>query len=382
MLHLEYLVLLMMLLGGVGQIFYTGFFFRKLASSSLYNANEKLPDNQQPSLSVVICAYNELENLQELLPILLAQSYACYEIVIVDDRSNDGSWVWLQEQSFLYENLQVKKIFKTPKGWNPKKYALVQGVKQAKNDIILLTDADCRPNSPYWIKLMAQSFNRPGIEIVLGFSPYFKSGGALNCFIQYETFFTALQYLSFALVGKTYMGVGRNLAYRRELFENGRILEKHKSVTGGDDDLLVNETATATNTNICIHPDAHMKSIPKTTWRSWYRQKTRHLAVGKLYKPKHHVLLGTLLFTQTLVWVSLFLGSIFRLYVHHVLIFEVIIFLFSLRMLVLLSIYKVIIHKLRIDVKMSWIPILDLLYIFYIFIIGSLAISRKRLKWT
>ncbi|OJJ15213.1 hypothetical protein BKI52_39375 [marine bacterium AO1-C] len=333
------------------------------------------------SVSVVVCAHNEYQNLQKLLPGLLTQKFDNFEIIIVDDRSTDGSSEWLHKQSTLHSRLYVVSVSETHPNWNAKKYALVQGIKQATHEVILLTDADCEVVSPHWIQHMIRPFANTAIKIVLGFSPYFKMKGNLNRFIQFETFFTAVQYLSFTLWGKAYMGVGRNLAYRKELFQNGKIIEKYKSVTGGDDDLLINQLATSENTAICIHPKAHMKSIPKTSWKDWYQQKIRHLSVGKYYKSTHHLLLGGIFFTQTIVWFTLVLAGIYDFYVANQLIFKGIIFLFSLRMLVLLSVYKVIIRNLRIDINLWWIPQLEFLYIFYIFIIGTLAISRKKLGW-
>jgi glycosyltransferase involved in cell wall biosynthesis len=375
-----YFLLSILLFATLGQLYFLRRFFFRLARYSF----APLPHHTDalPKVSVVICAHNELPQLQTLLPPILAQQHPDFEVVLVNDRSTDDSATWLAALAEQTPRLRVVNIDETPIGWNPKKYALVEGIKATQHEVILLTDADCEVASPHWIQRMSQPFCATTTEIVLGFSPYLKHKGVLNWFIRYETFFTAIQYLSFALLGKTYMGVGRNLAYRRTLFGKGEVIERFKEVTGGDDDLFINQVANAHNTKVCIHPEAHVWSIPKKTWRSWYRQKLRHLSVGKLYQPKYQYLLGFLLFTQTLFWFSSILGMIFELYNSNEPIFEGIIFLFSLRMLVLLSIYQVIIRKLRIDVNVWWIPTLDFLYIFYIFIIGSLAISRKRIKWT
>ena len=382
MVQIGYLLLAIMLLGTLAQLYVVLAVFGKLA---LHAQKELKPASNATTstvtVSIVVCAHNEYQNLQQLLPGLLTQAFKQLEIIVVDDRSDDGSGEWLHKQSLLNEKLQVVHIPETPPDWNAKKYALTQGIKQANNEVVLLTDADCEVSSPYWVQHMVQPFDDSSISIVLGFSPYFKIRSFLNRFIQFETFFTAVQYLSFTLWGKAYMGVGRNLAYRKELFQNGKIIEKYKSVTGGDDDLLINQTATSKNTVICIHPEAQVKSIPKTSWKDWYQQKVRHLSVGKYYKSTHHLLLGGIFFTQTIVWFTLILAGIYDFYVENQLIFKGIIFLFSLRMLVLLSVYRVIIRNLRIDIKLWWIPQLEFLYIFYIFIIGTLAISRKKLGW-
>ncbi len=382
MMQLGYFLLFTMLVGTLGQLYFLLVVVRRLAQQTKKIPKKKAQSGRaKVTVSVVVCARNEYLNLQKLLPGLLAQEFDQFEVIVVDDRSTDASAEWLYRQSALNNQLRVVRVHKTPTGWNAKKHALVQGIKQAKHEVILLTDADCEVQSPYWIQQMVEPFQSATIAIVLGFSPYRKTKGNLNRFIQFETFFTAIQYLSFTLWGKAYMGVGRNLAYRKELFQNGKILEKYKSVTGGDDDLLINELATSSNTTICIDPDAHVQSIPKTSWKDWYQQKIRHLSVGKYYKSTHHFLLGGFFFTQTIVWFTLGLASIYDFYSADQLIFKGIIFLFSLRMLVLLSVYKVIIRNLRIEINPWRIPQLEFLYIFYIFIIGTLAISRKKLGW-
>src|SRR5581483_1786901 len=135
-----------------------------------------------------------------------------------------------------------------------KKFALTMGIKASKNEYLLFTDADCRPASANWITRMAVNFNR-STEIVLGYSPYQSAGGLLNSFIRFETIRTAINYLSAALAGNPYMGIGRNLAYTKTLFFKNKGFASHMHVMSGDDDLFVNENATAGNTTIEIHPE-------------------------------------------------------------------------------------------------------------------------------
>jgi glycosyltransferase involved in cell wall biosynthesis len=260
--------------------------------------------NASPSVSIVICARNELANLQELLPILLDQDYKNFDIIIAIDRSNDGSAEYIRDVSLSHKKIKCLEIEKDYDHVTPKKYALTAAIRSSDNEVVLLTDADCRPASNQWLTLMADKLSDQK-QIVLGFSPYYNESGFLNRLIRFETFYVALQYLSFALAGQPYMGVGRNLMYRRELFIANKGYYTHLGVMGGDDDLLMNEIATPNNTAICIDPDSFCYSIPKQTWAEWLAQKKRHLSVSKHYKSKNKIILGLLSASQVLSWVLL-----------------------------------------------------------------------------
>ncbi|MCD8540169.1 MAG: glycosyl transferase family 2, partial [Leadbetterella sp.] len=158
--------------------------------------------------------------------------------------------------------------------------------------------------SDQWIsRMMAQVTE--GKEIVLGFSRYRYIPGGLNALIRYETFQTALQYLSFALSGVPFMGVGRNLMYKKDLFWKNGGFSGHNMLLSGDDDLFVNKAASKANVSVSITPESQTTSIPKTTWREWYVQKKRHLSVGKKYKMRDRITLGLLWISGIFSWMLL-----------------------------------------------------------------------------
>jgi hypothetical protein len=80
-------------------------------------------------------------------------------------------------------------------------------------------------------------------EIVIGYGAYNKRPGLLNKIIRFETFHSALQYLSFALAGTPYMGVGRNLSYKKDVFLRNKGFSSINHIPGGDDDLFINKVA-------------------------------------------------------------------------------------------------------------------------------------------
>ena len=169
---------------------------------------------------------------------------------------------------------------------------------------MLLSDADCRPSSAKWISNIASHFNNDNTEIVLGYGKYEERKGLLNKLIRYETLQTAMQYFSYALMGLPYMGVGRNLAYKKELFFKNRGFTAHYNVNSGDDDLFINAVANRKNTKIEFDESSHTISVPKTSFFDWITQKKRHLSTSKYYQPKHKLLLGLYSLTQFLFYLS------------------------------------------------------------------------------
>ncbi|QHT68734.1 glycosyltransferase [Rhodocytophaga rosea] len=325
-------------------------------------------------VSVIVCAWNELQNLQKLIPILLSQKHPEFELVIVDDRSNDDCYDYLLFESFKYSNMKLVRINQTPDHITPKKYALSLGIKAATYEIILLTDADCIPQSEDWISQMQQKFTSDK-QIILGYSPYTYHDGFLNFMIRYETFYTAAQYFSFTLAGMPYMGVGRNLAYTKTLFNSNKGFHSHLNVLGGDDDLFINEVATSKNVAICIDKQAHVVSKPKFTFKAWYRQKRRHLSVGKHYRFRNKLMLGLMSVSQVLFWFSFITLLFFQNMV-----------LFALAGLILRTCAQIwvlqpIAKKLDTSIKWFFIPIFDILYTVYYIVIGSSVSISKQVRW-
>ncbi len=280
------------------QLFYYLFFFSRLV---FYRAKTK-SSSQQHAVSVIVCARDEDENIARNLPGLLVQQYpSSFEVVVVNDNSTDDSKFILQELKRSFKGLQVVELAQEAKLIAGKKYPLSVGIREANHEVLLLTDADCVPASEHWIEKMQDGYNGD-TEIVLGYGGYHKKKGLLNKLIRFETFHTALQYLSYALANIPYMGVGRNLSYKKDLFIRNKGFSSINHIPSGDDDLFINQTATRRNTAIVIDPEAFTRSVPKTTWKGWLQQKKRHYSTAKYYKPFHKFLLGLYFMTQFLFY--------------------------------------------------------------------------------
>ncbi len=268
-------------------VFYWGVFSRL----SFFRVNPALPAENLPPLSVVICAKNEYQNLNDCLPQILTQDYPDFEVVVVNDASDDDTDYLLRDLRDRYPHLSIVFIEKNLNFFVGKKFPLSIGIKEARHDLLVLTDADCRPESPQWLRYIAATYG-PSTEIVLGYSGYKPCRGLLGLFQRFDTFQTALMYLSLALTRMPYMGVGRNLSYRKSLFYKKNGFISHYHIPSGDDDLFVNQAATPGNTRVCLHPDAFTWSTPKRNFSEWLTQKRRHLRSGRYYKGWHKFVLG------------------------------------------------------------------------------------------
>lgn len=254
-------------------------------------------------VSVIVCAKNEANNVTTLVPLLLEQNYPQFEIVLIDDASSDTTLEIFEEFEKLHSSIRLVKVENNEAFWGNKKYALTLGIKAAKHEYLLFIDADCLPASKDWIATMSSQFTAEK-TIVLGYGAYEKKGGSfLNKIIRFETLLTATQYFSWAKLGKPYMGVGRNLAYKREEFFKVRGFIDHMKIRSGDDDLFINQAAEKKNTAVCYIPDSFTYSKPKTSFTDWFIQKRRHVSTAKHYKIFDRNQLGIFYVSQLLFFI-------------------------------------------------------------------------------
>ncbi|MCG9793046.1 glycosyltransferase [Flavobacterium algicola] len=254
-------------------------------------------------ISVIVCAKNEEENVAQFIPLLAEQDYPDFEIILIDDASSDNTLEVFEAFEKQYPNVRLVKVKNNEAFWGNKKYALTLGIKSAKKDYLLFTDADCYPTSKDWITAMSSQFTMHK-TIVLGYGGYEKVAKSfLNKMIRFETVITALQYLSWAKSGHPYMGVGRNLAYKKEVFFNVNGFISHIQVRSGDDDLFINEASNSKNTTIAYMADSFTYSKPKTTYKEWLTQKRRHISTAQHYKTIDKIQLATFYSSQLLFFI-------------------------------------------------------------------------------
>lgn len=348
--------------------------YNLIVFSRLAFYKEKPPQKQHQPVSIIICARNESENLRKFLPYILEQDYPSFQVIVVNDCSFDDTGEYLKDLSPQYKHLKVVTIEEQEKYQHGKKFALTLGIKAAENELLLLTDADCMPASKHWLSNMQNHFV-PGTDIVLGYGAYLKKNSLVNKLIRFDTFYTALQYLSFSLMNITYMGVGRNLAYRKELFFKNKGFASHYHLLSGDDDLFINEVATSGNTRVEIQPESFTRSIPKSNFKSWFYQKKRHLTTSTLYKAKHKRMLALFPVSSFIFYVC-FITLLILQYN-----WQTVLIIYAIRLAFQLIIYGKAMQVLR---ELDLLPYLPLLDIFTVVFYPALAVSNlfyKKVKW-
>ncbi len=351
------------------QLLYWIVVFSKLAR---YRSPISKKQVQQP-VSVIICAKNEAENLKKNLPHILNQDYPFFEVIVVNDHSIDETANILLEFQKKFSTLHIISRKRVNSDRIGKKFALAEGIEKAKYEVLLLTDADCKPNSSKWIQSMQEQVD--GVKAVgLGYSPYEKRKGMLNRFIRYETVYTAIQYLSFALWNAPYMGVGRNLIYRKSLYHKVNGFKSHEHIASGDDDLFINAIAHLDNTTVIVNKNAFVYSDPKETLKSFIRQKSRHLTTGTSYQFKHQLLLGLLSGSHIAHY---FLGTFTFLLGSYALAIGV----YLTRMSIILLVSRGIFHRLDEKGLLIWIPVLDIMMVSYYILFAPVLVWGVKNRW-
>ncbi len=272
----------------------------------------KAPQAILPPLSVVICARNEAENLAKFLPDVLKQDYPSFEVVVVNDCSEDNTDDVLGDLMKQYPHLKVSMIQKDPGFTHTKKLAMLIGIKAAKNDLLVFTDADCRPASPQWLRRVAETAAPEKTDMVLGYGAYMAEKKLLNSYIRYETMFIAMQYFGMAMAGRPYMGVGRNLAYRRSFFFEKGGFGPHNHIMSGDDDLFVNRNSTPDNCGLMLSHDSFTLSVASESIADWLKQKRRHLTAAAFYRKEDKLRLFLEPFSRVL-WYGLTIAMLVML---------------------------------------------------------------------
>ena len=356
------------------------YYFRYFLPVSRYKVENKSGNGHVP-VSVIVVARNEISNLESNLESWLNQDYPDFEIVVVNNGSWDRSQEYLESMAELHPRLKIVKIVEQERYPKGKKFGLTLGIKAAKNEWLLLTDSDCRPGKN-WIKFMSAGF-KPDKSICLGYSPYTRNSSFVNFLIRFDTFYTAIQYFGFALSGKPYMGVGRNLAYTKSLFFKVKGFASHNHIMAGDDDLFINETATAANTTICLHPESFVESKPKASFDDWMKQKKRHLGVGKFYKSSDKRSLFGLHASNSLFFLALAFALYVSIPLYPLPYLWIPIGIYGLRLLVQYLVYGFAMKRLKETRLLYVLPFMDIFFLFFYPLMGFIASFQKtgKAKW-
>ena len=340
-----------------------------------------LPVPQRRPVSIVICAKDETANLRTNLRAVLEQDYRdangtpLFEVIVVNDCSTDGTHALLED--YKQEFPHLRELIITPNTQRDvagKKFALSIGVKAAAHEWILLTDADCTPSSRQWLACMTAPL-ASGKTIVAGYPAHVQQPGLLNRFIRWETTHTWLQLATYAMAGKPYLAIGRNLATTKTACLRTYADPHWARVPTGDDDLLVKLNATKYNFALVMHPQAYTYSNTRDTLRAWMRQKERHTSDGKYYAGNVQTLLATYGVSQAAVWVY-FVYLAFTPYAAPAAA------LLAVRCMVYWALWAATARRLKEKNIISLLPLFDLGWMLYNFAFLPFILSKNRRHWT
>lgn len=356
------------------QFFFWGIVFQRLAWSSVFQKTVPTTVSKPlPPVSIIICARNEAANLQKNLESILTQDYLIYEVVVVNDASEDQTAEVLANWQTKYPHLRVVTV--EEKRQQGKKGALAIGIEQVQYDWLLLTDADCWASSTQWVKAMLTAREGEATKLVLGYGPYAQNATWVNRWVRLETVYVAIQYFSMALWGQTYMGVGRNLCYHKELYTQANGFKTHEHLASGDDDLLVNAVATKQNTAICLAQESFMYSPSPANWKALYRQKTRHYSSSTAYRWHFKIILAALSASHCFFYLGIlgFLGgNVFN---------SAIFVILTGRLLVVNIVYYRYLKQTQAIALWPYVVLFDLLLPIYYIIFGLALLKPSPTHW-
>ncbi|HNQ69204.1 MAG TPA: glycosyltransferase [Bacteroidales bacterium] len=365
---IEIIALITFLVTFLSQLYFYCFLFIKVIKIKDLNPS-RTKKSSQP-VSVIIAARNESENLKKNLPLILEQDYLEYEVIIANDYSDDNTIEVVK--NFQKEHRNLKLINNCEK--QGKKSALTSAILSSKYEKLLFIDADCYPASNKWIELMSQNFSKEK-QIVLGLGMYKKDRNISNYFIRYDTMIIALQYISAALTGNTYMGVGRNLAYTKELWKRNDGFNTHKNIISGDDDLFISQASTKNNTAICTHPESVTISDSAKSFYEYIKQKARHLNTTHKYNFAGLFHSGGELFFRILFFLSIliFINSD---------IFFALLSILIIRLILITIIIRLFSIKINNEIPIPYIIIFDIFaMVFYVFLLFYRLLIHNKKQW-
>lgn len=323
-----------------------------------------------PPLSVIISTRNQQDQLQSNLEAVLAQKYPQFEVVVVNDRSEDETKWLLRDLALEYPHLKVVDIAEHVLSRQGKKFGVAMGIKAAQFDHIVLTDVDCTPATDRWLTHIGAAFDSPQTEIVLGYVPLERRKGFLNTLIRFDHFYRSISYLAAALGRGAYKGLGQNMAYLKDLFFQGKGFASHIHVQAGYDKLFVNQHATRRNTQIVIHRDAHVWKPMPASGEAFFLNRQLHREASRLYRGRHKFRLNMQMLSGVLFYLALIGTAIWE-----PTLWPVLLGIYLLRLILQFIIYMIIGRRLRVTRMFWFLPVLDLIHCFHL---GFLWYGRAR----
>ncbi|MDO5571322.1 MAG: glycosyltransferase [Bacteroidales bacterium] len=272
-------------------IYYLAFYLRPLRKISSERNKDVDENNTNEGVSVIIYANNDSESLWKNLDSYLNQEYPLFEVIVVNDGSTDETEEVLGTFENQFDNLYHTFVAEGARNLSRKKLSLTLGIKAAKYDIVLFTNANCKPDSPRWIETMASNFTKE-TDIVVGYTQLDCKKGFINRYISFDWLLRALRIFGYSLAVTPFEGEGSNMAYRKKIFFDNKGFSKYMQLHIGEDDLFVNSLANKKNTKIELSDDSFVTSYFDSTKSGWLQTKRNRAFTEKFYKNMFSYIMG------------------------------------------------------------------------------------------
>ncbi len=262
-------------------------------------------NSKEPTVSVIVAARNEEDNIGDLLKDLSNQTYPLekLQIIISDDRSNDDTWLIISDYLKRYNNFTGVRLSIPSTTMTPKKYALTKAIDESNGEIIISTDADCRVQNT-WVKSIVETFDKE-TGIVIGYSKIDMKSERF--FDHYQSIdYLALMSANAGTLGweNAWTGSGQNIAYRRSDFNKIDGFNPVANKVSGDDFYLVQAISNIAKAKYNTNPNGFVKTKPSENISKFISQRIRWASnTKKLFNTDYLFLLFlfTNLFTNTIL---------------------------------------------------------------------------------
>ena len=276
-------------------------FYYLAFSSFLFKNKKETKTNEQAPISVLIFAKNCAKDLQKNLPLILAQKYATFEVILINNASTDNTLEIIENFTVNNKNIKVLDVENNEAFWGNKKYALTLGIKAAKYEHLLFIDASAKPISEFWIAEMSKNFNNSK-KIILGYSKYQKENSLTNILIRFEHLLTAIKCFSFTKLKSPFMAFGTNLSYQKSEFFRVKGFINHIKIKDGEDDLFIKDAAAKSNNTFTLSKDSFVEINSPKSFRTWFLEQRKNKILKKQYLFKHQFLLSFFTFSKVLFY--------------------------------------------------------------------------------
>ncbi|MFV0467405.1 MAG: glycosyltransferase [Dysgonomonas sp.] len=328
----------------------------------------------KPSVSVVIISKNESVSLEKNLPFVLSQDYPDFEVIVVNDGSTDESEEVLRRLE--HTNPHLYHTFSPDS--RDRKLSMTIGIKATTKDVLLFTEASCKPLSDQWIEQMMEHLTDQ-TEVVLGYSYYEGDTSFYNRMANFDGLYFSLQYLSKAILKHPYTGTFRNLAFRRKLFFDHKGFSEVLNYDSCED-VFINKVMNKENVTVSLSQDS-FTSMVLDSYSLWKNIRVTYKRAENHFKGGRHNIFSVETLSRLLFYLVFVLLLAYGIVLENWAFVGVVGLLFAIRLLI----QMIIINKAGKYFKTStfyWSFILcDILQPFYNWSFGLLSRKKDNQKY-